>query len=123
MSANVNLKVLVAGPDADGLGEAVADLGAEVVRVEGFASADTLDAAGLPDADVLVLTDMDDAAAISVAKEANPDVKVVTYADESLPEYARRQADLAVDPALLPPETVAEELVGNGSADGDADAE
>ena len=114
----MSLKVLVAGPDSDGLGEAAADLGAEVVRVEGFASAESLDDAGLPDADVLVLTDMDDAAAISVAKEANPDVKVVTYADESLPEYARRQADLAVDPALLGPEAVAEELVG---ADGHAE--
>ena len=108
----MSVKVLVAGPDTDGLGEAVADLGADVVRVEGIASTESLGDAGLPDADVLVLTDMDDAAAISVAKEANPDVKVVTYADESLPEYARRQADLAVDPALLSPETVAEELVG-----------
>ena len=121
---SVRMKVLVAGPDADGLGEAVEHLGAEVVRVEGFASAESLDAAGLPDADVFVLTDMDDAVAIAVAKEANPDVKVVTYADESLPEYARRQADLAVDPALLGPETVAEELVANGAdADTDADEE
>ncbi len=121
----MSAKVLVAGPDADGLGAAVERLGAEVVRVEGIASAESLDTAGLADADVLVLTDMDDAAAIAVAKEANPDVKVVTYADASLPEYARRQADLAVDPALLGPETVAEELVdatADGAGGDDADA-
>ena len=119
----MSVKVLVAGPDADGLGEAIERLGAEVVRVEGFASAESLDDAGLDDADVLVLTDMDDAVAISVAKEANPDVKVVTYADQSLPEYARRQADLAVDPALLGPGTVAEELVDANGTDADAAAD
>jgi hypothetical protein len=54
---------------------------------------------------------MDDATAISVAKDANPDVRVVTYAADSLPEFARAQADLALDPALFSPELVADELV------------
>jgi len=103
--------ILVAGPDVDGLGDALEALGAEVVRVEGIANRESLAAAGLDDADTLVLTDMDDASAIPVAKEANPDIKVVTYATDSLPEFARGQTDLAIDPALLSAEVVADELV------------
>ncbi|RLM89873.1 CTP synthetase [Halobellus sp. Atlit-38R] len=103
--------ILVAGPDIDGLGDALEALGADVVRVEGMANRESLSAAGLDDADTLVLTDMDDASAIPVAKEANPDIKVVTYATDSLPEFARGQTDLAIDPALLSVEVVADELV------------
>jgi hypothetical protein len=54
---------------------------------------------------------MRDASAIPVARDANPDVRIVTYARDSLPEFARRQTDLAVDPNLLAAEVVAEELV------------
>nr|WP_311171734.1 CTP synthetase [Halobellus sp. ZY16] len=109
--------ILIAGADVDGLGDALESAGANVVRLEGIATRESLSAAGLADADTLVLTEMDDASAIPVAKEANPDVRVVTYAPDSLPEFARGQTDLAVDPALLSAEVVAEELV-NGAADG-----
>jgi Trk K+ transport system NAD-binding subunit len=102
---------VVAGTDPDGLGEALEAEGATVIRVVGIASADSLDEAGIDDADLLVLTDMDDATAISVAKELNPDVRVVTYSRDSLPEFARGQADLAVDPELLAVDVVAEEII------------
>lgn len=102
---------VVAGTDPDGLGEALESEGAIVVRVTGIASADSLGEAGIDGADLLVLTDMDDATAISVAKELNPDVRVVTYSRDSLPEFAKGQADLAVDPELLGVDVVAEELV------------
>ncbi|AFK20321.1 CTP synthetase [Haloferax mediterranei ATCC 33500] len=102
---------IVAGTDPDGLGEALESEGANVVRITGIAAADSLDEAGIDEADLLVLTDMDDATAISVAKERNPDVRVVTYAHDSLPEFAKGQADLAVDPDLLAVDVVAEELV------------
>ncbi|MCO8268298.1 CTP synthetase [Haloferax sp. Atlit-12N] len=102
---------IVAGTDPDGLGEALETEGATVVRVSGIASADSLGEAGIEDADLFVLTDMDDATAISVAKELNPDVRVVTYAYDSLPEFATAQADLAIDPNLLAVDVVAEELV------------
>ena len=111
----MSLRIVVAGPDENGLSDALRARDAEVTRVEGHASAESLAAADLADADVFVLTDMDDATAIAVAKESNPDVRVVTYATESLPEYARRQADFALDPALLAADVVADELV-----DGDA---
>ncbi|SFR54969.1 DUF7126 family protein [Halogeometricum limi] len=106
------MTVLIAGPDEDGLGDALTDLGVELVRVEGIANRDTLVDAGVETAETLVLTDMDDASSIPVAREANPNIRVVAYSRDSLPEYARGQADLSVDPDLLAADVVAEELVG-----------
>jgi hypothetical protein len=101
---------VVVGPDGHGLGAALEDAGIEVVRVEGVPTADRLDGAGIGRADLYVVTDVGEASTIPVALERNADLRVVVYADGSLPEFARRQTDLAVDPALLGPETVAEEL-------------
>ncbi|WP_199174698.1 DUF7126 family protein [Halegenticoccus soli] len=106
----VTRKALIAGADEEHIGDALAAQGVETVRIDGLATRASMDEAGLADADLLVLTDVSDATAISVAKERNPHVKVVIYARESLPEFARGQADLAVDPALLGPDVVAEEL-------------
>jgi hypothetical protein len=39
-------------------------------------------------------------------------VRAVAYLGDSLPEFARPQTDLVVDPALLDVDAVAEELVG-----------
>lgn len=104
------MKVVIAGADDNGVGAALEAAGAEVVRVDAVATRQSLSDAAIEDADVFLLTDMADATAISVAKDANPDVRVVTYATDSLPEFARAQADLALDPALFSPELVAEEL-------------
>jgi voltage-gated potassium channel Kch len=104
------MKVVVAGTDEDDVGGALTAAGAAVTRVNAVATRESLVTAGIGDADVFLLTDMADATAISVAKEENPDVRVVTYATDSLPEFARAQADLALDPALFTPELVAEEL-------------
>jgi hypothetical protein len=111
----VTRSILLAGADTHGLGDALEAVGATVTRIEGAATRDSLDAAGLAAADTLVLTEMDDASAIPVAKETNIDVRVVTYTRDSLPEFARGQADLAIDPALLAPDVVAEELVGGAA--------
>ncbi len=105
------MKVVIAGADDEGVAAALEAAGAEVRRVDGVATQRSLAAVDIAEADVLLLTDMDDATAISVAKDANPDVRVVTYATDSLPEFARAQADLALDPALFSPELVADELV------------
>ncbi|SEO25343.1 hypothetical protein SAMN04487948_101353 [Halogranum amylolyticum] len=105
-------KAVIAGADVDGLGDALAAEGVETTRIDTPATADSMDAAGLTDADLFVLTDLNDATAIPLAKELNPDVRVVVYAHDTLPEFAKGQADLAVDPELLGPEVVAEELVG-----------
>ncbi|WP_380681732.1 DUF7126 family protein [Salinigranum sp. GCM10025319] len=104
------MNIVIAGEDDEGLAATLEAAGATVRRVDGVATRNSLSAAGIDDADVFLLTDMADATAISVAKNQNPDVRVVTYATDSLPEFARAQADLALDPALFSPDLVAEEL-------------
>ena len=104
------MRAIVLGDDEHGLGDALDSRGVDVARLEGVATRDSLDDAGLDGADLLVLTDMRDATVISVAKETNPDVRVVAYSTDSLPEFARGQADLAIDPNLLSVAVVAEEL-------------
>ncbi|MFB6281583.1 MAG: CTP synthetase [Haloferacaceae archaeon] len=111
--------VVVVGPDEEGLGAALADRGVEVRRVAGVPTAEGLSSAGIGLADLYLLTDVEEASSIPVAREHNADVRVVVYADGSLPEFARRQADLAVDPALLGPGAVAEELIREGDGTGE----
>lgn len=104
-------RVLLAGPDENGLEAAFDALDVETTRIAGPVTRETLHEAGVADATVLVLTDMRDASAIPVAKDENPDLRVVTYCPDSLPEFARGQTDLAVDPALIGSSMFAEELV------------
>ena len=104
---------IVAGADGDGLGEALAAEGVEVRRIDGLATGETLAEAGIAEAELFVLTDAGDATAIPVAKDANPGIRVVLYAHDSLPEFVKGQADLAVDPSLLSADVVAEELVAD----------
>ena len=106
-----NARVIVAGPDEHGLGDALEDRGASVSRIAGIVNGETLADAGIESAAILVLTDLGEASAIPVAKERNPDVRAVSYSQQTLPEYAKAQADLAVDPDLLSADVVAEELL------------
>jgi hypothetical protein len=107
---------VLVGPDEDDLGAALAAAGEDVTRVEGIPTGDALRAAGADEADLFVLTDVGEATTIAVVKETNPEVRVVVYDDGSLPDFASGQADLAVDPALIGPEMVAEELT-NGAVE------
>lgn len=105
-------KAVLAGADLDGLGEALRGEGVDVVQAEGTADRPALESAGIDDADLLVVTEMGLATTIPVAKELNPDVRVLVYAHGSLPEFARGQAGHILDPELLSPEVVAEEVAG-----------
>ncbi|WP_224448882.1 DUF7126 family protein [Haloprofundus salilacus] len=105
------MKAILCGPDEDGLADALADEGVELARIEGVVTRPALEDAGIVEAELVVLTDVAEATAIPLAKELNPDVRVVVYANQSLPEFAKGQADLAVDPKLLSASVVAEELV------------
>jgi len=103
-------RAVIAGSDAARLGPALTTEGVDVTTAAGTASRDALEAAGIDEADVLVVTETTLATAIPVAKELNPDVRVVVYADGSLPDFARRQAGHILDPKLLDPDFVAEEV-------------
>ena len=104
-------RVVVAGADPDGLGDALEERGVEVVRAEGTANRPALEEAGIVDADVLVLTDAGLATSVTIAKDLNPDVRVVIYTRDSVPEFVKGQAGHILDPELLSVEAVAEELV------------
>ncbi|AUX07709.1 hypothetical protein AArcSl_0051 [Halalkaliarchaeum desulfuricum] len=107
-----NARVIVTGPDEHGLAAELEDRGATVSRIPEIVNSETLAEAGIESAAILVLTDLGEASAIPVAKEHNPDVRAVSYSRQSLPEYAKAQADLAIDPDLLSADVVAEELLG-----------
>lgn len=108
-------RAIIAGADADGLGDALTAHDVEVSHAAGTADRESLEDAGIGSADVLVLTDVGLATSISVAKDLNPGVRVVVYAHGSLPEFARGQAGHILDPELFGPEVVAEE-VADGAA-------
>jgi voltage-gated potassium channel Kch len=103
-------RAIIAGPDHANLAAALETEGIDVARVEGILTAATLSEAGIDDADLFVLTDLDEATSIPVVKERNPDVRVVVYSHDSLPNFARGQTDLAMDPDLFGVDMVAEEL-------------
>ncbi|WP_248518060.1 DUF7126 family protein [Salinarchaeum laminariae] len=101
---------VLVGPDADGLGDALEDAGVTVTRVEDVGTRPELEEAGIVDADLLVVTDVEEATTIPIATDLNPDVRAVVYDRAALPEFVSAQTDLAVDPELLGPEDVADAL-------------
>jgi hypothetical protein len=103
------MTVIVAGPDEYGIADALEAENIAVSRVD-IADRETLEEAGVAAADAYVLTEVAQATSIPVATEANPDLKIVVYADGSLADFARPQADLVLDPDLFDPADVAAEL-------------
>ncbi|MBX0295094.1 DUF7126 family protein [Haloarcula nitratireducens] len=103
------MQVVLVGSDPDGITDALESEG-HTVTVADVGNRPGLEEAGVHDADVYLLTEMAQATSIAVAKDLNPDLRIVVYAEGSLPDFASRQADLVVDPNLLGPEAVAEEL-------------
>lgn len=103
------MNAIVAGTDDHDIAAALEAEGVRVARVD-VANRPALEEAGVLDADTYVLTEAQQATSISVAHDLNADLHVVVYADESLPEFAQPLADLIVDPALIEPATLIEEL-------------
>lgn len=103
---------VIAGPDPDELSDALEAQGIAVSRVDGIANLPALEDAGIEHADLFVLTDVGQATSIPVVVDLVGEIRVVVYSRDSLPEFAKGQADLLVDPALLDPEIIAEELAG-----------
>ncbi len=102
--------VVVVGP-SKGIVEAFENEGASVEGINGVATRDRLEAVRIEEADVLVLTDVGEASAVPVARKLTDDLRVVIYSPETMPEFVRATVDLAVDPELMEPDVVAEELV------------
>lgn len=109
------MQVVVTGGDESDVATALTDHGATVTHVTAVATQDTLRDAGIDDADLLVVTDVDDATAIPIAKDRNPDIRAVLYTPSAVPPFVRGQLDLAIDPALLDADTVANELLTTNS--------
>lgn len=105
------MRAVIAGDDTSGLGDAIAAEGIDVSRIDGLATGEALGEAGIEDASVFAITDVVQATSIPVARERNPGLRIVVYADDSLPEFARPLADLILDPDLFEPEAVASEFV------------
>lgn len=103
-------RAVIAGPDEDGLADALEAAGLDVTHVDGTANRLGLEDAGITDADLFVLTDLVNATSIPVAKDLNEDLAVVVYADGSLPGFVSGMEVLKMDPRLLGPDAVAEEL-------------
>jgi len=104
------MNAVIAGPDDHDLGAALDEAGIVVTRAAGTANRPALEEAGIVDAELLVLTDTELATSIPVAKDLNDDLHVVVYAADSLPEFAKGQADMLLDPELFSADAVAEEL-------------
>jgi Trk K+ transport system NAD-binding subunit len=104
---------ILAGPDADDLATHLREQGVDVTVIEGVATRPKLEEAGVHEADIFVLTDIGQATAIPIVKDLNDAVRAVVYDRHSLPEFVAGQTDLAVDPELLGPDAVAEELAAD----------
>jgi Trk K+ transport system NAD-binding subunit len=107
------MNAILVGPDR-GLGEALESAGVSLARIDGPGTGGALESAGVGGADLLVVTDVGEATAVPIAKEANPGITAVIYAPDTMPEFVRGQVDLAVDPELLAPDVVATELATDG---------
>ena len=102
---------LVVGGVSTALRQAFTEAGIDFVAIDGVATGTRLVDAGIEAAQTLVVTDLDQATVIPVAKDHNPGVTVITYDEQSLPEFATAQTDFALDPALFSPEWLATEVV------------
>lgn len=104
------MKAIIVGPDR-GLTAELQALGVETTELE-LGTGESLREAGVASADLFVLTDVAEATAVPVARDLNPELRVVVYAPDSIPEFLRGQVDIALAPGVLSPSVVAEELVG-----------
>lgn len=107
------MQAIFSGPDDDGLAGALEAAGVDLTRIDDLATRPKLEEAGIHEADLFVLTDLGQATAIPIAKDLNEELRVVVYANDSLPEFVRGMDVLKMDPRLLDAEAVAEELVGS----------
>lgn len=105
-------KIILAGADATDIGPALTEAGGTVARVEPPVTSNAMQAAGLDEADLFVLTDTEEATSLPLVRDRRPDIEIVVYSTDSVPDFASHIADLIIDPAALPLPTVVEEVLG-----------
>lgn len=103
------MRVIIVGPD-QGLEEAFRAVGVETTRIAGIGTAAALAEAGVEHASCVVVTDVNEATVIPIAREANPGIRAVIYSESTMPEFVRPQVDFAVTPRVFEPSVLAEEL-------------
>ncbi len=103
--------VIVIGSDEHGLTELINQTVLSATHLPGEPIGADLVEAGIEAASALVITNASLATTVSVAKERNDGLTVVFYSRGRLPPYASRQADLAIDPALVDPDEVVDAVV------------
>ena len=104
-----NSTAVVVGTDEYDIAAAIDEEGFDVSSVD-VGNRPGLEEAGIAEAEIYVLTEVEQATSIVVAKDCNPELKVVVYSDGSLPDFARGLADFVLDPDLFETAAVAEEL-------------
>ncbi len=105
------MRAIVAGPDEEGIADALESEGVTVSRLDGVITRPALEEGGIVGADLYVLTDVSQATTIPIVRDL-AEIRTVVYARDSTPEFVKAQLDLAVDPRLADPSMVAEELAG-----------
>lgn len=98
--------VLIVGPDEFDITARFRETDISAIHLDGVPVGADLDDAGIEEAKVVLLTHVDHASLIPVAKERNPDIQIVLYTSARLPPFASRQADVAIDQALVEVEEV-----------------
>lgn len=105
-------RIVVTGPDPAGVADRLIAAGRQVNRIPDRATRSRLEAAGIDGAVALILTDPADGTAIPIAKELESSVRIIVYATGQVPEFARHQADLLLDPDVVPLDLLIDELDG-----------
>lgn len=103
--------IIVSQPDSTAIGDALVDEGADVTHVDRPITRRELERANVADATVFILTDADEATAIPLVREINPDTRIVVYTNDGITDFASHQADLVLSPAGIERTIVVETLL------------
>ena len=103
--------IIIGGSTAEGIEQQLADAGQEVTRLDQVLTSSVLESAGIESAAVFLLTDATEATAIPLAREQNPDISIIVYSTESIPEFCKPIADMIVHPGAVSNDVLVEEIL------------
>ncbi len=103
-------QIVVGGDGATELISALRNAGFTIDRISAPVTARALERTGIEEATMFVLTDVEEATSIPVARELNPGLDVVVLSRTSLPEFASPIADLVIHPEAMDATMLVEEL-------------